>query len=76
MKELAIKIQQVMDTMQQFDMKPTYDNCNYMMGCLQALAEVRNALAGGNAPAQEAKPATAEPEVEVPETEVEVIINE
>lgn len=74
MRELAIKIQQVMDTIQQFDMKPTYDNCNHMLGCLQALADVRNALAGEDVPVQEQTP--EEPEVEVPEVEVEVIKNE
>ena len=50
-KEQAIKVQQVMDTIQQFEMKPTYDNCNHMLGCLQALAEIREYLM--NVPATE-----------------------
>lgn len=40
----AIKTQNVMDTIQLLEMKSTYDNCNYMLGCLQALAEIREYL--------------------------------
>lgn len=40
----AVKTQNVMDTLQQLEMKSTYDNCNYMLGCLQALAEIREYL--------------------------------
>lgn len=44
MKELAIKIQRAMDTIQALEIKATFDNMNHLMGVLQLLAGVRNDL--------------------------------
>lgn len=46
MNENANKIQMVLDTLQQIDIKATYDNCRYMLGCLDTLSSVRDSLIG------------------------------
>jgi len=44
MKELAIEIQKVMNTLEGLDIRSTYDNLNRLLGSLQVLASVRDAL--------------------------------
>lgn len=44
MNELAEKIQVVMNTIQDLDIKSTFDNMNHLMGVLQALASIRDEL--------------------------------
>lgn len=44
----AERIQAVMDTLQQLDMKPSFDNMNKLLGCLQVLADVRDNLQKGD----------------------------
>ena len=44
MNDLAEKIQVVMNTIQDLDIKPTFDNMNHLMGVLQALASIRDEL--------------------------------
>lgn len=40
----AAKLQRVMNTLQDLDIKSTFDNMNKLLGCLQTLAEVRDSL--------------------------------
>ena len=44
MNDLAEKIQIVMNTIQDLDIKSTFDNMNHLMGVLQALASIRDEL--------------------------------
>ena len=44
MNELAEKIQVVMNTIQDLDIKSTFDNMNHLMGVLQTLASIRDEL--------------------------------
>jgi len=44
MKELSEKIQLVINTLEGLDIKSTFDNMNRLLGSLQALAEIRDAL--------------------------------
>lgn len=44
MNDLAEKIQVVMNTIQDLDIKSTFDNMNHLMGVLQALASIRDEL--------------------------------
>lgn len=56
MEEQANKIQAVINTLQELDMKPSYTNMDKMLGCLQTLVQVRDSLkeveADGNADAE------------------------
>jgi len=47
MKELAVEIQKVLNTLECLDIKPTYDNMNRLLGCMQVLASVRDKLEEG-----------------------------
>lgn len=38
----ADRIQLVIDTLQQIELKASYDNMNHLLGCLQTLAEIRD----------------------------------
>ena len=38
----ADRLQQVIDTLQELELKASYDNMNHMLGCLQVLAEIRD----------------------------------
>ena len=42
--ELANRVQMVMNTLEQLDIKANYDTMNKLLGCLQALAKVRDEL--------------------------------
>ena len=42
------QIRNVMATLQTLDIKPTYDNMNKLLGCLQVLDNVWNSLAKEN----------------------------
>ena len=44
MKELSEKIQMVINTLEGLDIKSTFDNMNRLLGSIQALAEIRDAL--------------------------------
>ena len=44
MREMANKVQAVMNTLESLDIKSTYENTNKLLGCFQVLAEVRNNL--------------------------------
>ena len=44
MKELAVKIQMVLNTLEELKMETTFDNVNRMMGIFVALREVRDGL--------------------------------
>ena len=44
MNGLAEKIQVVMNTIQDLDIKSTFDNMNHLMGVLQTLASIRDEL--------------------------------
>ena len=44
MKDLAVKIQLVINTLQALEIKATVENMNHLMGCLQTLADIREAL--------------------------------
>ena len=44
MNENAVKIQNVMTTIESLDIKATYENMNKLLGCLQVLASVRDEL--------------------------------
>ena len=44
MNDLAEKIQVVMNTIQDLDIKSTFDNMNHLMGVLQTLASIRDEL--------------------------------
>lgn len=44
MNEQAMKIQMVMNTIETLDIKANYDTMNKIMGCLTALAGVRDEL--------------------------------
>ena len=44
MNELAEKLQRVINTIETVDIKATFDNMNKLLGSLQTLAEVRDAL--------------------------------
>ena len=44
MNELANKIQVVITTLEDLDIKATYDNMNHMMGIYHTLADVRDKL--------------------------------
>ena len=44
MNELAEKIQRVINTIETVEIKATFDNMNKLLGSLQMLAEVRDAL--------------------------------
>ena len=67
MNENANKIQMVLDTLQQIDIKATYDNCRYMLGCLDTLSSVRDSLVGIS---------PCDPAQEVPEKKNEVEVEE
>lgn len=49
----AEKIQVVINTLKELDVKPTYENCNYITGMYKLLIEVRDEIhekeAGGDA---------------------------
>lgn len=44
MKEQATKVQAVINTLESLNIPATYDNMNKLLGCLQVLAEVRDAI--------------------------------
>ena len=44
MNELANKVNAVLNTLQELDIKPTYDNLNKLFGCFHVLVDVRNEL--------------------------------
>ena len=44
MNDLSEKIQVVMNTIQDLDIKATFDNMNHLMGALQTLAFIRDEL--------------------------------
>lgn len=44
MQELANTIQKVINTLQDLDIKSTYDNMNRLLGCQETLANVRDRL--------------------------------
>ena len=44
MREMANKVQAVMNTLESLDIKSTYENTNKLLGCFQVLAEIRNGL--------------------------------
>ena len=44
MSELSVKVQMVINTLQDLDIKSTFDNMNHLMGAIQTLAQVRDAL--------------------------------
>ena len=44
MNDLSIKIQMAINTLQDLDIKSTFDNMNHIMGAIQTLAQVRDAL--------------------------------
>ena len=56
MKEQADKIQAVINTLEELDIKSTYDNMNKILGCMQMLAGIRDDLGkeapNGNADAE------------------------
>jgi len=58
MSKNAEAIQKVINTLEGLDIKPTYDNMNRLLGCMQVLANVRDNLekqegeADGNADSQ------------------------
>lgn len=57
MKELAVEIQKVLNTLEGLDIRPTYDNMNRLLGCMQVLVNVRDELekedaSDGNADAE------------------------
>ena len=60
MNELAIKIQAVINTLEELKMPTTYENVNYMGGIYKALVEVRDALQRG--PEVEEDAGKADPE--------------
>ena len=51
MNENANTVQQVINTLQDLDIKATYDNMNILMGCLQTLASIRDKLNKPDKPA-------------------------
>ena len=44
MNELANKVNAVLNTLQELDIKPTYENMNKLFGCFHVLADVRDEL--------------------------------
>ena len=44
MKEHANLIQMVINTLESLDIKATYNNMDRLLGCMQSLAKVRDAL--------------------------------
>ena len=44
MDDSVEKLQRVINTIQDIDIKSTFDNMNKLLGCLQTLAEVRDSL--------------------------------
>ena len=50
MNEQATKVQAVINTLESLNIPATYDNMNKLLGCLQALAEVRDAISKGEEP--------------------------
>ena len=44
MNENQITIQNIIATLQELDIKSTYDNMNKLMGCLQRLADIRDKI--------------------------------
>lgn len=44
MNESANKIQMVINTLQDLDIKSTFDNMNHLMGAIQTLCQVRDEL--------------------------------
>ena len=44
MPKNAEEIQRVINTLEGLDIKPTYDNMNRLLGCMQVLAAVRDEL--------------------------------
>lgn len=46
MKEIANKIQAVLNTLEQLNIPATYDNARKLAGCYQVLIDVRNELNG------------------------------
>lgn len=40
----AERLQQVLDTLQQIELRASYDNMNHMLGCLQVLSEIRDSV--------------------------------
>lgn len=40
----ADKIQLVIDTLQQLELRASYDNMNHLLGCLQALTEIQSSV--------------------------------
>ena len=56
MEEQANKIQAVINTLQDLDIKPSYGNMDKMLGCLQTLVQIRDSLkevkTDGNAEAE------------------------
>ena len=55
----AEKVQVVINTLKELDVKPTYENCNYMAGMYKLLIEVRDEIHGKEA-AKDAGEADAE----------------
>ena len=45
MKELAAKVQVVINTMETLNMPPTYDNVNHVYGMYRLLMDIRDELA-------------------------------
>jgi len=44
MNEQAEKIQIVINTLQDLDIKSTFDNMNHLLACMKMLAEIRDEL--------------------------------
>jgi len=44
MSKNAEEIQKVINTLENLDIRPTYDNMNRLLGCMQVLAIVRDDL--------------------------------
>ena len=62
MKEMAEKLQIVMNTIQDLDIKSTFDNMNHLLGVLQTLAGIRDEL--GQMAAEEVKEDDGEADAE------------
>lgn len=76
MNEMAIEIQKVMNTLQDLNMKPTFDNVHIMSACMDVLATVRDKLMGiGQQQTVHTSPAP-EPENEQIEESIEAEVEE
>lgn len=55
MSKNAEEIQKVINTLEGLDIKPTYENMNRLLGCMQVLANVRDDLERQEAKTEEAE---------------------